>query len=31
MTCVCCGAELPCEGTLICWACRQEVENETAN
>lgn len=26
MTCVCCGAELPCEGTLICWACQRKLE-----
>lgn len=26
MTCVCCGAELPCEGMLICWACQRELE-----
>lgn len=22
--CVCCGAELPYEGTLVCWECSRE-------
>mgnify|MGYP000010139270 FL=1 len=25
--CVCCGAALPAEGELLCWACRKSVNN----
>lgn len=30
MTCVCCGAEIPAEGTLLCWECEQKINNRAA-
>ena len=28
--CVCCGAELPYEGTLVCWKCSRECPKAAA-
>ena len=28
--CVCCGAELPYEGTLVCWECSRERSEAAA-
>ena len=28
--CVCCGAELPYEGTLVCWKCSRECQEAAA-
>ena len=30
MICVCCGAEIPAEGTLLCWECEQKINNRAA-
>ena len=31
MTCVCCGAEIPAEGTLLCWECEHDCKRALQN